>query len=104
MKNLKLILVMTLASVFAVLIVVNMSLAKPEIDGTSTLDMLEIMTLAFDESEGGESGGGTHTCYDTFQKKWLSNHYHFIHCWPCEPETAHMIWDKSTCSGPGGPA
>lgn len=39
------------------LTVVNMSLASPKSAGENTLDMLEIMTRAFDESEGGE---GTH--------------------------------------------
>jgi hypothetical protein len=56
MKNLKAILVTTLASLFAVLTVVNMSLANPKSPGENTLDMLEIMTRAFDESEGGEGG------------------------------------------------
>lgn len=53
MKNLKIILVPTLASLFAVLTVFNMSLASPKSAGENTLDMLEIMTRAFDESEGG---------------------------------------------------
>jgi hypothetical protein len=56
MKNLKIILVPTLASLFAVLTVFNMSLASPKSAGENTLDMLEIMTRAFDESEGGEGG------------------------------------------------
>jgi hypothetical protein len=53
MKKLKPILIMTLVSAFAVLTVVNMSLAKPKVTAANTLDMLEIMTRAFDESEGG---------------------------------------------------
>jgi len=36
-----------------VLTVVNMSLASPRSAGENTLDMLEIMTRAFDEGEGG---------------------------------------------------
>jgi len=55
MKKLKPILIMTLVSAFAVLTVVNMSLASPKSGGENTLDMLEIMTRAFDESEGGET-------------------------------------------------
>jgi len=39
-----------------VLTVVNMSLASPKSAGDNTLNMLEIMTRAFDESEGGEGG------------------------------------------------
>ena len=56
MKKLKPIFIMTLVSAFAVLTVVNMSLASPKSAGENTLDMLEIMTRAFDESEGGEGG------------------------------------------------
>ena len=41
------------------LTVVNISLASPKSVGDTTLNMLEIMTRAFDESEGGE---GTQTC------------------------------------------
>ena len=54
MKKLKPIFIMTLVSAFAVLTVVNMSLASPRSAGENTLDMLEIMTRAFDESGGGE--------------------------------------------------
>jgi hypothetical protein len=62
MKNKKTILITIFASLFAVLTVVNMSMASPKSAGENTLDMLEIMTRAFDESEGGE--GGTGTKYD----------------------------------------
>ena len=58
MKNSKAILLAIFASVFAVLTVVNMSMASPKSAGENTLDMLEIMTRAFDESEGGEDPGG----------------------------------------------
>jgi len=58
MKNKKTILITIFASLFAVLTVVNMSLASPKSAGENTLDMLEIMTRAFDESEGGEGGIG----------------------------------------------
>jgi len=54
---LKPILIMTLVSAFAVLTVINMNLAKPKAVSENTLDMLEIMTRAFDESEGGEGTG-----------------------------------------------
>ena len=50
------------ASLFAVLTVVNMSLASPKSAGDNTLNMLEIMTRAFDESEGGGGVGGAPTC------------------------------------------
>jgi hypothetical protein len=53
MKNSKAILLAIFTSVFAVLTVVNMSLASPKSAGENTLDMLEIMTRAFDESERG---------------------------------------------------
>jgi hypothetical protein len=56
MKNSKAILLAIFASAFAVLTVVNMSLASPKSAGENTLDMLEIMTRAFDVSEGGEGG------------------------------------------------
>jgi hypothetical protein len=56
MKNSKAILIAIFASAFAVLTVVNMSLANSKSAGENTLDMLEIMTRAFDESEGGEGG------------------------------------------------
>jgi len=55
MKNKKTILITIFASLFAVLTVVNMSMASPKSAGENTLDMLEVMTRAFDESEGGES-------------------------------------------------
>jgi len=56
---------MTLVSAFAVLTVVNMTLAEPKADSENTLDMLEIMTRAFDESEGGEGGHtATYDCHD----------------------------------------
>ena len=55
MKNSKAILLAIFTSLFAVLTVVNMSLASPKSAGENTLDMLEIMTRAFDESEGGET-------------------------------------------------
>jgi hypothetical protein len=58
MKNSKAILLAIFASAFAVLTVVNMSLVSPKSAGENTLDMLEIMTRAFDESEGGEGVGG----------------------------------------------
>jgi len=66
MKNSKAILFAIFASVFAVLTVVNMSLASPKSAGENTLDMLEIMTRAFDESEGGEGPGHkvTYPCAD----------------------------------------
>lgn len=81
MKNLKLLFVMTFASAFAVLTFINMSLASPKSAGENTLDMLEIMTRAFDESEGGgpcldlkgdreycdEDGTGKCTVYYYFQ-------------------------------------
>jgi len=54
---------MTLVSAFAVLTVINMNLAKPKVAGATTLDMLEIMTRAFDESEGGEGGIGSCPTY-----------------------------------------
>lgn len=53
MKSKKPILIAVITSLFAVLTVVNMSLANPRSSGENTLDMLEIMTRAFDESEGG---------------------------------------------------
>ena len=54
MKNSKAILLAIFTSAFAVLTVVNMSLASPKSAGENTLNMLEIMTRAFDQSEGGE--------------------------------------------------
>ena len=56
MKSKKPILIAVITSLFAVLTVVNMSLASPKSSGENTLNMLEIMTRAFDESEGGEGG------------------------------------------------
>jgi hypothetical protein len=53
MKNLKTILVTTLASLFTVLTVVNISMVSPKSTDENSLNMLEIMTRAFDESEGG---------------------------------------------------
>jgi len=53
MKSKKPILIAVITSLFAVLTVVNMSLASPRSAGENTLDMLEIMTRAFDEGEGG---------------------------------------------------
>jgi len=58
MKSKKPILIAVITSLFAVLTVVNMSLASPRSAGENTLDMLEIMTRAFDEGEG-----GTNCCY-----------------------------------------
>ena len=55
MKSKKPILIAVITSLFAVLTVVNMSLANPRSSGENTLDMLEIMTRAFDESEGGHT-------------------------------------------------
>ena len=54
MKSKKPILIAVITSLFAVLTVVNLSLASPRSSGENTLDMLEIMTRAFDEGEGGE--------------------------------------------------
>ena len=59
MKNKKPILIAIITSLFAVLTVINLSLASPESNGDNTIDMLEIMTRAFDE--GGE-GPGTKAC------------------------------------------
>ena len=101
MKKLKPILIMTLVSAFAVLTVVNMNLAKPKVTAANTLDMLEIMTRAFDESEGGEPIVAD--CYWTYEKRFLSNHYHFIKCSGCEDESAHHIFDESTCERFGHP-
>ena len=47
---------------------INLSLASPRSAGENTLDMLEIMTRAFDESEGGE-GGEVFFCYTDLQLK-----------------------------------
>ena len=55
MKSKKPILIAVITSLFAVLTVVNMSLANPRSSGENTLNMLEIMTRAFDESEGGHT-------------------------------------------------
>jgi hypothetical protein len=56
MKNSKAIMLAIFTSAFVVLTVVNMSLASTKAVGENTLDMLEIMTRAFDES-GGEGTG-----------------------------------------------
>jgi len=73
MKKLKPILIMTLVSAFAVLTVINMSLASPKSGGENTLDMLEIMTRAFDESEGGENILCPYASWEEMQPDMTSN-------------------------------
>jgi hypothetical protein len=63
MKNSKAIMLAIFASTFVVLTVVNMSLASTKTLGENTLDMLEIMTRAYDE--GGEGGTGCCFCPET---------------------------------------
>ena len=41
-------------SVYATLTVIHINMAQPKPVAEATLDMIEIMTRAFDESEGGE--------------------------------------------------
>ena len=54
MKISKLILVTLLVSAYATITVVHINMAQPKPVAEATLDMIEIMTRAFDESEGGE--------------------------------------------------
>ena len=72
-------------SVFAVLTVVNMSLASPKSSGENTLDMLEIMTRAFDESEGGE--GSIPPCpesgYQSTGKREIEERITYKVTWDC---------------------
>ena len=56
MKIGKLILVTLLVSAYATITVVHINMAQPKPVAEATLDMIEIMTRAFDESEGGEGG------------------------------------------------
>jgi hypothetical protein len=87
MKNSKAILIAIFASAFAVLTVVNMSLASPKSVGENTLDMLEIMTRAFDESEGGEGpkpGFAKKTC-NCWRNGDTSDFNNFMgSSWTCE--------------------
>ncbi len=57
MKIGKLILVTLLVSAYATITVVHINMAQPKPVAEATFDMIEIMTRAFDESEGGEGGG-----------------------------------------------
>jgi hypothetical protein len=54
MKISKLILVTLFVSAYATVSVINIQLAKPKDVAEVTLDMMDIMSRAFDESEGGE--------------------------------------------------
>jgi hypothetical protein len=75
MKNSKAILLAIFASAFAVLTVVNMSLVSPKSAGENTLDMLEIMTRAFDESEGGEGGACVHIIWFSSDSRRAESNY-----------------------------
>ncbi len=59
MKIGKLILIALVISAYATVSVINIQLAKPKDVAEVTLDMLDVMSRAFDESEGGEGGGGS---------------------------------------------
>ena len=54
MKLSKVVLVTILISAFITIIIVNIQLAKPKTIAGTTLDMVEVMTRAFDQDEGGE--------------------------------------------------
>ena len=82
MKSKKPILIAVITSLFAVLTVVNMSLASPRSAGENTLDMLEIMTRAFDEGEGGVEKWCV-LCRHTWSEEVWSNVG--THVWEGEP-------------------
>ena len=64
MKIGKLILVTLLVSAYATITVVHINMAQPKPVAEATLDMIEIMTRAFDESEGGDGGPSGGACKD----------------------------------------
>ena len=58
MKLSRLLPITLLVSAYATITVVHINMAQPKPVAEATLDMIEIMTRAFDESEGGEGGSG----------------------------------------------
>ena len=56
MKLSRLLLITLLVSAYATITVVHINMAQPKPVAEATLEMIEIMTRAFDESEGGEGG------------------------------------------------
>ena len=41
--------------------------------------------------------GDDATCYWTYVRKFLGNHYNFIRCNDCSSKRAHRIFDRDEC-------
>lgn len=82
MKPLKLVKIFFTASMIAVVSVINLNMVKQESVSETTLNMLDVMTRAFDESEGGE-GGELPACVTvTFHPSgYIMDLFHFKTCY-----------------------